>query len=226
MTRLLVAAGALLLAFLAGCSSGSEPKPGSHLEVYLGAPLSGPEAKGGRACAGGARAVLEEAGSAAAGIEVGLTVLDAWAASAGDSAAVAGDNARVATQDSTSIAYLGETDSALTRTSLPITNDAGLLQVSPARPAPELLSPFEGSDEVPDETQPSGARTFGALADPGSPRTACAAALAVALDAIERAEDPLSRGSVVEAFLAAGEHESAAGPYTVDEVGLIDLDGP
>jgi hypothetical protein len=45
------------------------------------------------------------------------------------------------------------------------------------------------------------------------------------LDSVERADDPLSRGSVIEAFLVPGDHQSVAGPYSVDEVGEIDF-GP
>ena len=69
-------------------------------------------------------------------------------------------NARAATQDSTAIAYLGDFESGATRASLPITNEARMLQVSPASGAVDLVAPFPGSDEVP-EVQPSGERTFG-----------------------------------------------------------------
>ena len=122
-------------------------------------------------------------------------------------------NARQATQDSTAIAYIGELDSAATLTSLPITNDARMLQVSPSAGAVELVAPFDGSDEVPPETQPSGARTFGTLAGSrASRRELGAEAMALVLDAIDRADDPLDRASVVEAFLATGERESPLGP--------------
>ena len=54
-----------------------------------------------------------------------LEVLDD-AGPEGWDAARSGANARVATQDSTAIAYLGELDSGATRISLPITNQAGI----------------------------------------------------------------------------------------------------
>ena len=53
-----------------------------------------------------------------------LEVLDDAGAEGAD-AALAGANARTATEDSTAIAYVGELDSGTTRTSLPITNEAG-----------------------------------------------------------------------------------------------------
>ena len=68
-------------------------------------------------------------------------------------------NARRATQDATAIAYLGDFESGATRASLPVTNTAGLLQVSPASAAGDLVSPSPSSDDVPG-TQPSGSRTF------------------------------------------------------------------
>ena len=121
--------------------------------------------------------------------------------------------ARQATQDSTAIAYIGELDSAATLTSLPITNDARLLQVSTGAGDVELVAPFEGSDEVPPETQTTGVRTFGTLARPRwrpgaswgrRPWRSCWCA-------IDRADDPLDRASVVEAFLATGERDSPLG---------------
>jgi branched-chain amino acid transport system substrate-binding protein len=78
------------------------------------------------------------------------------------SAAVAAANARRAAEDSTSIAYLGDLDSGATRFSLPITNEAHLLQVSAASSAVDLAQPYLGAgDQVPADVQPTGERTFG-----------------------------------------------------------------
>ena len=166
-------------------------------------------------------------GGEAAGIAVEAVVLDSGpGASASEPTTEdadpvrAGANAREATEDSTAIAYIGELDSETTRTSLPITNDARLLQISTAADDVELVAPFEGSDEVPPETQPSGVRTFGTLAAlEAEPREAGAEAMALVLDSIDRADDPLDRASVVEAFLGTGERESSLGAYSIDEVG-------
>ncbi len=43
--------------------------------------------------------------------------------------------------------------------------------------------------------------------------------MALVLDAIDRADDPLDRASVVEAFLATGERDSPLGSYSIDDVG-------
>ena len=101
------------------------------------------------------RQALGDAGDRAGGTEVKLEVLDD-AGPGGATDALAGANARRATEDSTAIAYVGELDSGTTRTSLPITNEAGLLQVSPGASAVDLTRSAPGSDQIPEEVQPSG----------------------------------------------------------------------
>ena len=161
-----VAAGAAaLLALVAasGCGGGEEVSGDPTLTVYVSAPLSGPDAREGQAVADGAKAELAGAGGEAAGVAVEVVVLDTGPDTGGDDPAPAGEDlvraaaaARQATQDSTAIAYIGELDSAATLTSLPITNDARLLQVSTGAGDVELVAPFEGSDEVPPDTQTTG----------------------------------------------------------------------
>jgi branched-chain amino acid transport system substrate-binding protein len=115
-------------------------------------------------------------------------------------AARTGANARVATQDSTAIAYLGELDSGATRTSLPITNEAGLLQVSPGSGAEDLTSEALGSDQVPERTQPTGTRTFGRVvpsdAAQGEATAGWAASLGFEDVALFAAEDPFSEALI------------------------------
>jgi branched-chain amino acid transport system substrate-binding protein len=140
----------VLVAALAGCGGGEENSDAT-LTVYVSLPSTGD----GRDAWEAAEMALEDAGSEAGGLRVEVVRLDAP-----HTPAEVGDNARAATQDSTAIAYLGDFESAATRTSLPITNSAGMLQVSPASAADDLVAPVPGSDEVPD-VQPSGKRTFG-----------------------------------------------------------------
>ena len=49
-------------------------------------------------------------------------------------------------------------------------------------------------------------------------------AMAVVLDSIERADDPLSREDVSDAFLATSERDSILGTYTIDSDGNTSLD--
>ena len=143
---------------LAGCGSAAEGDP--ELTVYLSAPLSGPESHDGKDIADGARLALSDAGDSAAGAAVALQVLDD-ADGDGWQASLSGANARRATEDSSTIAYIGELDSGATRTSLPITNEAGMLQVSAGSGAEDLTRAAVGSTQVPRLVQPSGSRTFG-----------------------------------------------------------------
>ena len=221
--RVLVAAGALLLALVGGCGSSKETGD-ARLTVYLSAPLTGSAADEGKAVVIGARNALAAADERAGGVRVEVKTLDVADGEAPWSPANAAANARSAVQDSTSIAYLGELESGATRTSLPVTNDAEILQIAPGSPGPGLVSPFEGSDDVPEEVQTTGIRTFGRVAEEADQARIGRQAMAVALDAIERADDPLSRSSVIEAFFAPGEHESIAGTYTVDEIGEIEFE--
>jgi branched-chain amino acid transport system substrate-binding protein len=132
--------------------------------------VSLPDTYAGRDAADGARLALADANGEAGGIKVEATYLDDQG---GDPARV-GANAREATQDSAAIAYLGDFDSGATRTSLPITNTAGMLQVSPASGATDLVDEFPGSDQI-SELQTTGERTFGRVI-PGDEAQARAAA--------------------------------------------------
>ena len=142
----------------AGCGSAAEGDP--QLTVYLSSPLSGPRSQDGQDVADGARLALSDGDDSAAGTSVVLKVLDDADAD-GWQAALSGANARQATQDTSAIAYIGELDSGATRTSLPITNEAGLLQVSAGAAAEDLTRAAVGSSQVPQLVQPSGTRTFG-----------------------------------------------------------------
>ena len=163
MARLRRALPPLAALVFAGCGGGTGGSAEAELTVYVSLPLRGASAAEGRDIADGARLALADAGGAVAGHPVSARFLDD---TTGDrvrarwSPARAAANARTATEDSTAIAFMGDLESGATRASLPITNEARMLQVSPASGAPDLVAPFVGSDEVPD-AQPSGERTFG-----------------------------------------------------------------
>ncbi len=161
-----LAALAALAAIGSGCASpGSGIQPGEHVTVYVSAPLRGPEGPEGRDVADGASLALADKRGRVGELTVRAVYLDETTAPGSHarwSGAAAAANARRAAEDSTSIAYLGDFDSGATRFSLPITNEARLLQVSPASSAIDLVQPYLGAgDQLPDEVQPSGERTFG-----------------------------------------------------------------
>lgn len=142
-------------ALLGGCGGGGD-EGDATLTVYVSLPASGD----GADAADGARMALDDADGQAGGIPVTGEFLDAWGDAGRWTPVQAAANARLATQDSTAIAYLGDFESGATRASLPITNGARMLQVSPASAAGDLVAPVPGSEEVP-EVQPTDARTFG-----------------------------------------------------------------
>jgi ABC-type branched-subunit amino acid transport system substrate-binding protein len=129
------------------------------VRVYLSLPLTGPRAALGNDAADGARLALEQAGGEAGTLEVEATFLDDANGAPWDPVAV-GANARTAAQDSSAVAYIGELDSEPTRASVPITNDAGIVQISPTAGAVDLSRSAEGVPDSPDRYQPSGDPTF------------------------------------------------------------------
>jgi len=168
-TRPLAAAVAALIALvaaLAGCASaGSGIQPGERVDVYVSMPLRGPEAADGRDVVDAARLALADARGKVGQLRIRAVYLDdtsGHGSRARWSPAAAAANARRASQDSAAIAYIGDFDSGATRFSLPITNEAHILQVSPSSAAVDLVQPFLGAgDQIPDEVQPTGQRTFG-----------------------------------------------------------------
>ena len=70
-------------------------------------------------------------------------------------------NARRAASDPRAVAYLGEFNSAATANSLPIINEAGLLQVSPSNTAVGLTRSAGGEPGEPDRYYPTGRRNYG-----------------------------------------------------------------
>jgi branched-chain amino acid transport system substrate-binding protein len=196
---------ALLAAVAAGCGVSREGEIEAPVTVYVSLPLTGKRAPDGRDAADGARLALERAGGRAGSIEVRAEFLDDAKGRGWDPVAI-GRNARRAVQDSSAAAYIGELDSEPSRASVPITNDAGLLQVSPGAGGVDLTRAAAGYPDSPDRYRPSG--------DPNFARTAPAddvVARAAADWASElRATRAVVLGGRPFEDLAAAEFESAA----------------
>lgn len=216
----LAAALLVLAALVSGCGSGADDDATST--IYLSAPLSGARAGAGRDVADGARLALADAGAEAGGVAIELEVLDD-ATSAGWDAAATGANARTATEDTTAIAYVGELDSGASRTSIPITNQAGILQVSPGAGAGDLTRDAagsgSGSDGVPD-VQASGDRTFGRVIpsdrDQGEAAAGWMAAQGIATTEVLGGETPFGE-SLLDGFESApGAPEIVSGAAEPD----------
>ncbi len=157
MPRLALAA--LLAVAIAGCGIAGTAKIEAPVTVYVSLPLTGPHGVDGRDAADGARLAIEQARGRAGSIQVRAVYLDDARGRVWDPVAV-GANARRAVQDSSAGAYIGELDSEPTRASVPITNDAGLAQVSPGAGGVDLTQPAAGYPDSPDRYRPSGSPNF------------------------------------------------------------------
>lgn len=126
MLRLPVIAIALLAAagLVSGCGeSGAEE--GAKLTVYASAPLRGAEATVGKKFCAEARDAARQSGSPG-GFELRVVCLDASGTDGRWTLAQVGANARRATEDSATVAYLGEPELAARRQSQPIIEAAGI----------------------------------------------------------------------------------------------------
>jgi branched-chain amino acid transport system substrate-binding protein len=150
---------------LCGCLGGDERSTrieGDTVTVYSSLPRGGVSGPAARATAAGQRLALEDAGGRAGGLEVELVELYSsepderlW-----DPDQVSA-NAERAADDPRAIAYLGELDFGGSAVSVPITNEAGLLQVSPADGLTSLTrTPLGRPRAGPERYYPAGERSF------------------------------------------------------------------
>jgi branched-chain amino acid transport system substrate-binding protein len=164
---LLIAACALALG-VCGCLGQDEAShrvEGDTLVIYSSLPASGTSAPAARAVAAGERLALGEAGGRVRGRRVRLVQLDAARAGEGPwSPERVNANAERAADDPKAIAYLGELAYGASAVSVPITNDASLLQVSPMDSLTSLTqSPIGRPRAGPERYYPTGKRSFARL---------------------------------------------------------------
>jgi branched-chain amino acid transport system substrate-binding protein len=202
----------LLALFLAGCGFSGSASIDAPVTVYVSLPLTGPRGDDGRDAADGVRLALEQAQGKAGSIVVQAQYLDDARGRAWDPVAV-GANSRKAVQDSSAAAYIGELDSEPTRASVPITNDAGIAQVSPGAGAVDLTSAAAGYPDTPDRYRPSGSASF-ARTVPADDVVIDAAADWAAELGVTRAA-VTSDGSPFE-NLAAAEFRTAASDHGIE----------
>ena len=140
-------------------SSGGGP---TTLTIYSSLPLQGDSRPQSTDVVNGEKLALEEAGGKVGKYKITYKSLDDSTAAAGKwEPGQTSADARKAAQDQSTIVYLGEFNSGASAISLPITNEAGILQVSPSNTYVGLTR-AEGADKgEPDKYYPSGKRTFG-----------------------------------------------------------------
>jgi branched-chain amino acid transport system substrate-binding protein len=158
---------------VAGCggvtTSPAAQSIGKQLTVYSSLPLQGPSGAISNQIVGGEKLALSGAGGHVGRFVVSYVSLDDSNPTTGEwDAGVTAANAKAAAQDPTTIAYLGDFNSGATAISLPLTNAAGILQVSPSSPYVGLTSSLDAGQGEPERFYLAGKRTFGRVA-PGDP---------------------------------------------------------
>ena len=143
-----------------GGGGGAEGR--TSLTIYSSLPLQGDSRPQSESVVNGMKLALEEAGGKVGKFTVKYKSLDDATAAAGKwEPGQTSANARKAAQDASTIAYLGEFNSGASAISIPIINEAGILQVSPSNTYVGLTR-AEGADKgEPDKYYPSGKRTYG-----------------------------------------------------------------
>jgi ABC-type branched-subunit amino acid transport system substrate-binding protein len=143
------AAFAALALVLAGCSTATNSAvtvSGGTLTIYAGQPPSGSGGQAATDALDAEQLALRQTGSKVGKFTVKLVPLHGAEISA---------NARAAVQDSSAIAYLGELVPGTSQVSVQITNELGLLEVSPADTAVYLTQPTSAVSGAPSTFYPS-----------------------------------------------------------------------
>ena len=143
-------------------SEGGGDAAGRTLTVYSSLPLQGAQRPQTTDMVKGIELALEQAGGKAGDFTVKYESLDDSTAQAGSwTPEATTSNARKAAQDDSTAIYIGEFNSGASAVSIPILNEAGVPQVSPANTAVGLTSddPGAGPGE-PEKYYPSGQRTY------------------------------------------------------------------
>lgn len=226
-------AGALVVGAtvaLGACGAAKKAGPGTRtggegvVDIYSSLPLTGRSAREGVALLDGIKLALAQAGGRAGGLTVNyISLNDATAAAGGWDPARTAAAARRAASDPRAVYYIGELDSAASKVSIPILNQAGIPQVSPTNAYAGLTVAIPGVT-APGEPQkyfPTGQRTYlrimptdivQAAADLQAMKQAGCARVAVAADG-----EPYGTGLATLLKL-----ESAS--YGIDVAGAIGID--
>ena len=135
---------------------------GGSVNIYSSLPLQGASEAQTKAMVQGIELALEEAGNKAGSIDVKYESLDDSTAQAGTwTPESTSANARKVAQDDKAVAYIGEFNSGASAISMPILNEAGVAQVSPANTAVGLTTNEPGADKgEPDKYYPTGERHY------------------------------------------------------------------
>jgi branched-chain amino acid transport system substrate-binding protein len=163
-----------LVAVASGCGSvsGAASSQGNQLTVYSSLPLQGPSGAVSTQIVDGEKLALHDSGGHIGPFKISYTSMDDSNPTSGQwDPGVTASNAKTAANDPSTIAYLGDYNSAATAISLPLINAADILQISPASPYAGLTSSAYAGQDEPERFYPTGSRSFARL-QPGDPAQA------------------------------------------------------
>jgi len=146
-----------------GGGSASSGGGGGSLTVYSSLPLQGASRPQSEDVINGIKLALKQKGDKCGDFAIKYESLDDATAAAGKwEPGATSANARKVAQDDSAIAYIGEFNSGASAISIPITNEAGILQVSPSNTALGLTKGGAGAEPgEPDKYYPAGDRNYG-----------------------------------------------------------------
>jgi len=135
---------------------------GSTLTIYASVPLQGGSGDQGKAIENGAQLALDAVGGKVGKYTIKYVRLDDSLASTGAAdEGKAAQNARTAVSDKTSVAYIGDYNSGISKVTIPILNQGGVAQVSPSNTYAGLTTKAGGAEPgEPDKYYPTGKRTY------------------------------------------------------------------
>jgi branched-chain amino acid transport system substrate-binding protein len=145
-----------------GGGGGGGGKAGKTLTIYSSLPLQGDSRPQSEDVVRGEQLALEKQGGKAGSFKIKYVSLDDATAATGKwEPGKVSENARKAVGDDNTIAYLGEFNSGASAISIPLLNEAGILQVSPSNTYVGLTRSEGAEKGEPQKYQPSGTKTFG-----------------------------------------------------------------
>src|SRR5215471_16207836 len=166
-----IAAFAAIALAAVGCSSSSSSGStssspaaggGKTVDIYSSLPMQGASSAQTIPLVNGIKLALSQAGGKAGQWTVNYQVLDDSTAAAGNwDPTQTAANARKAASDSKAAFYIGEFNSGASKISIPILNQAGIPQVSPANTYAGLTTNLPGTAPgEPTKYYPTGTRTY------------------------------------------------------------------
>jgi branched-chain amino acid transport system substrate-binding protein len=146
-----------------GNGGGTAQEGGGTLNVYSSLPLQGASRPQSEDVIRGIELALKQKGGKCGDFTINYESLDDATAAAGKwEAGQTSANARKVAQDDKAIAYIGEFNSGASAISIPITNEANILHVSPSNTALGLTKGGAGAEPgEPDKYYPTGNRNYG-----------------------------------------------------------------